>query len=116
MNLGAHPRGCGEHPIYDLLFNINIGSSPRVRGTWKQLARSDNPYGLIPAGAGNIFQTNSKFRSSRAHPRGCGEHLLLKSRKNLRQGSSPRVRGTFLDYTSKRRFRGLIPAGAGNIR
>ena len=27
-----HPRGCGEHGIYDLLLDDAKGSSPRMRG------------------------------------------------------------------------------------
>ena len=91
----AHPRGCGEHGIMMFVSVIQAGSSPRVRGTC-----GDGTYylpsgGLIPAGAGNINWANTSTGTSRAHPRGCGEHVLTDTVSTLPPGSSPRVRGTY---------------------
>ena len=37
--------------------------------------------GLIPAGAGNIYERESIDFERRAHPRGCGEHPVEKKEK-----------------------------------
>ena len=50
-----------------------------------------------------------------AHPRGCGEHGIYRVIPTLPMGSSPRVRGTFIDNSLIACCVGLIPAGAGNI-
>ena len=71
--------------------------------------------GLIPAGAGNMgVRAPYRFRY-RAHPRGCGEHQVFVERREVRSGSSPRVRGTYLASYAAKFLDGLIPAGAGNI-
>ena len=55
------------------------------------------------------------YGSNRAHPRGCGEHVLPKNRLSVFLGSSPRVRGTFTCSGLAHEGSRLIPAGAGNI-
>ena len=115
MLVGAHPRGCGEHDRKRFLKMFEEGSSPRVRGTLLALFGWGDGDGLIPAGAGNMLVRGSQASRRRAHPRGCGEHgddgsLLLEQR-----GSSPRVRGTSPIPRTSLQYRGLIPAGAGNI-
>ena len=112
----AHPRGCGEHPMPGGCERECRGSSPRVRGTWGQSAVTFLVQGLIPAGAGNISKASWRRHTSRAHPRGCGEHKNSHHGFFLRRGSSPRVRGTFTSLAPRIRKVGLIPAGAGNIR
>ena len=54
-NVGAHPRGCGEHDDEDAPVVPPLGSSPRVRGTWMAGRPRTGGHGLIPAGAGNIL-------------------------------------------------------------
>ena len=90
----AHPRGCGEHQKLALSLDSGKGSSPRVRGTFLTHSLSRHIQGLIPAGAGNMVSFTKGMPSSRAHPRGCGEHQVYRQRLNRRRGSSPRVRGT----------------------
>ena len=72
--------------------------------------------GLIPAGAGNILLQIALSVGIRAHPRGCGEHIVTFGVVIRNPGSSPRVRGTCYQYLNQVRPVGLIPAGAGNIR
>ena len=90
----AHPRGCGEHPSRNRVSGSVPGSSPRVRGTCLRLRVWRLCVGLIPAGAGNIRYAGSSVASYGAHPRGCGEHDILRGSLKGRRGSSPRVRGT----------------------
>ena len=48
-----HPRSCGEHNIFNLLFNYAVGSSPLMRGTpfWYSVILEARR--SIPAHAGN---------------------------------------------------------------
>ena len=73
---GAHPRGCGEHRGHELTIPPPSGSSPRVRGTCSTPSVVCLSGGLIPAGAGNIGFASVLGIVWRAHPRGCGEHVL----------------------------------------
>ncbi len=52
----------------------------------------------------------------RDHPRVCGEHYWLRYGYAVREGSSPRVRGTRRPVLPHPRERGIIPACAGNTR
>ena len=90
----AHPRGCGEHSLTGLYGLGRTGSSPRVRGTCRVLSGLVPPWGLIPAGAGNILSISDLAFLLWAHPRGCGEHDRSSSSRAALGGSSPRVRGT----------------------
>ena len=49
----------------------------------------------------------------RAHPRVCGENVVVSERSNASTGSSPRVRGKRLVERDERLPAGLIPACAG---
>ena len=70
---------------------------------------------LIPACAGNItFFVLARLRMA-AHPRVCGEHFRFVIDGIVKFGSSPRVRGTLLEYGDKDEDGRLIPACAGNI-
>ena len=90
----AHPRRCGEHSFWALPSDATLGSSPQVRGTFVQGFLVVVAFGLIPAGAGNIYHFCEEIRYPGAHPRGCGEHKQGILEKAHKQGSSPRVRGT----------------------
>ena len=70
--------------------------------------------GIIPAYAGNTGSAICCMRYGRDHPRVCGEHsILVFSRWNV-LGSSPRMRGTPLDFPLDSLTLGIIPAYAGN--
>ena len=53
---GDHPRGCGEHPIWDNQLRTTLGSSPRMRGALKRLIDDVHVMGIIPADAGSTSQ------------------------------------------------------------
>ena len=49
-----HPRACGEHQPFAYRDTLNMGSSPRLRGTCTILSLFLLMSGIIPALAGNI--------------------------------------------------------------
>ena len=111
----AHPRRCGEHSEGIKQDATVTGSSPQVRGTFARRCAASTLMGLIPAGAGNIVESQRTRLPPGAHPRRCGEHNGASLLEVKKTGSSPQVRGTSGDGSVDRSIDGLIPAGAGNI-
>ena len=112
--VGDHPRVCGEHYKHRGSITPNPGSSPRVRGTLGAGNLPMQPYGIIPACAGNTRYRLESFPQSRDHPRVCGEHYTQATKTDEHLGSSPRVRGTPERRRRRKRRHGIIPACAGN--
>ena len=55
LHSAVHPRACGEHGLEFSGALVELGSSPRLRGTLTAVDE-DYPYWrFIPAPAGNIF-------------------------------------------------------------
>ena len=109
----AHPRVCGENGKWHPLESLAVGSSPRVRGKPEFLRDFTLHAGLIPACAGKTSDPPISPLSHRAHPRVCGENILIYPSSGLATGSSPRVRGKrFRRVLAPGRVR-LIPACAG---
>ena len=109
-----HPRVCGEHGWPKLIHGVNVGSSPRMRGTPARLRRSAIRKGIIPAYAGNTAMRRPPTCAPRDHPRVCGEHLDIMPGDRIQAGSSPRMRGTPPYSTVAINGDGIIPAYAGN--
>ncbi len=110
----VHPRACGEHSCCVWATNSFHGSSPRVRGTLRQVQHQVAAHRFIPARAGNTSCASSPWQRTTVHPRACGEHQLERAVVGWSDGSSPRVRGTprrGRHHRSRLRF---IPARAGN--
>ena len=110
----VHPRVCGERRPAVQRSRVQVGSSPRVRGT--QAAALQNPpqSRFIPACAGNASTGRWPARWRPVHPRVCGERFVSRRVLLLQPGSSPRVRGTLMEtriHADQFRF---IPACAGN--
>ena len=110
-----HPRVCGEHRELPLMPYVIVGSSPRVRGTYRRPKASKTHWGIIPACAGNIWWRTANISSAQDHPRVCGEHFNSSRISCGIRGSSPRVRGTYLTFSLPHHRLGIIPACAGNI-
>ena len=110
-----HPRACGEHLRKKNVLADSAGSSPRLRGTFCLSILAVNQRGIIPALAGNMWRSFRSSASRRDHPRACGEHRLLLLASTRNWGSSPRLRGTYIQTTHHEPVRGIIPALAGNI-
>ena len=110
-----HPRVCGEHTTLNAPAHSYIGSSPRMRGTYRHQRPQLTVPRIIPAYAGNIATCGARCRVVRDHPRVCGEHALLCGHCTMDRGSSPRMRGTCLLGNSIYKVNGIIPAYAGNM-
>ena len=48
-----HPRGCGEHPLYQGFPHMSWGSSPRMRGALLIVFGHKDMLRIIPADAGS---------------------------------------------------------------
>ena len=109
-----HPRGCGEH-FTDTGGSQNLkGSSPRMRGAHIYCRLTWGSCRIIPADAGSTRLACAGSRSSRDHPRGCGEHCWCGGRPLLHVGSSPRMRGAPHPHRIPSGLAGIIPADAGS--
>ena len=90
----VHPRVCGEAPGRESRNAEGRGRSPRVRGSpFPTLALPLNS-GSIPACAGKPSTSTARRRSSRVHPRVCGEAGITVDTGESKTGPSPRVRGS----------------------
>ncbi len=92
--LPVHPRVCGELQGTAHTAALELGSSPRVRGT--------------PG------KSISRRRTRTVHPRVCGELTSSRICSASNAGSSPRVRGTLQPAGGRWGDRRFIPACAGN--
>ena len=111
----VHPRACGEHSGSVSSYSADIGSSPRLRGTFGEPRIVVVVDRFIPAPAGNIQRIVLTRCTSTVHPRACGEHFPQASRPFAISGSSPRLRGTWLAGGLPARRCRFIPAPAGNM-
>ena len=109
-----HPRVCGEQRLTVCAPMVWLGSSPRVRGTDSPLPDQFEKIGIIPACAGNSLVKITRIFLTQDHPRVCGEQCCKNIVSELVKGSSPRVRGTVCSLLQVNRWRGIIPACAGN--
>ena len=110
----VHPRVCGERRPAVLDLGDDSGSSPRLRGTHARGAHVGETGRFIPAFAGNAPTTSTWSARKPVHPRVCGERMSMPSRAALRNGSSPRLRGTHQADPFGQRMQRFIPAFAGN--
>ena len=95
-----HPRACGEHVVERRSRRGFKGSSPRMRGTLRELAVYRHGARIIPAHAGNTWRARIGLPPNGDHPRACGEHHPFPRWGMGRAGSSPRMRGTRKSTTS----------------
>ena len=109
-----HPRACGEHGRNVLSYSVELGSSPRMRGTLRKIEPKFAIDGIIPAHAGNTSSPQAGTYRRRDHPRACGEHCMGVTVSRPQAGSSPRMRGTRPIGKIADIDTGIIPAHAGN--
>ena len=73
-HVAVHPRVCGEHIMTAIILFVSTGSSPRVRGTRRNVPPPRFDQRFIPACAGNTETYCQPTISLAVHPRVCGEH------------------------------------------
>ena len=116
VQLRAHPRACGENGWHVFMGTSPRGSSPRMRGKPLMLNTLCLNPRLIPAHAGKTYRFISIASHMGAHPRACGENLLLRESDRAKRGSSPRMRGKRAIASNMSWSAGLIPAHAGKTK
>ena len=84
---------CGENRDASQVGRLTGGSSPRVRGKRLTLYFPKSFTGLIPACAGKTVLGPCCPTYMGAHPRVCGENIVVLGKLPIQMGSSPRVRG-----------------------
>ena len=87
----VHPRACGERSSDRPSPGLEVGSSPRVRGT-RRNGRISGWRSVHPRACGERSPI-ACIVASTVHPRACGERWISHHGPSL-GGSSPRVRGT----------------------
>ena len=110
----VHPRACGEQSFRRSCLPVNVGSSPRLRGTADRSDETILTVRFIPAPAGNSDDAGSDSGHTSVHPRACGEQARREWGNMSPPGSSPRLRGTASYLIIRRGLGRFIPAPAGN--
>ena len=109
-----HPRVCGEHDTLRGFQDVNVGSSPRMRGALFSTFLNTVTDRIIPAYAGSTYPRFLECCRRWDHPRVCGEHISWSSLMNSAMGSSPRMRGALNLRLKLMDVFGIIPAYAGS--
>ena len=105
----------GEHYFALSPIETLYGSSPCVRGTFKQGRHFQVLDRFIPVCTGNIPAPHRTTRDSPVHPRVYGEHDCNTPTPCPANGSSPCVRGTFEIKPPCKPSCRFIPVCTGNI-
>ena len=98
-----HPRSCGANETRHLNDTIRHGSSPLVRGQPNDIASRPCLERIIPARAGPTNESRLYLLGNADHPRSCGANTQANYLAQVRDGSSPLVRGQQSDFTRKKR-------------
>ena len=110
---GAYPRGRGGAERRSKRWSISLGLSPRTRGSRRQRRLCLAPHGPIPADAGEPSSAPLNPTNSWAYPRGRGGANVGNTLQALKDGLSPRTRGSRDGVVPRRIAHGPIPADAG---
>ena len=110
-----HPREYGENGVRRNLGEGAAGSSPRIRGEFCLFTGHPNKGGIIPANTGRMLRGLWALSLTRDHPREYGENDLWDMRKQIAEGSSPRIRGEYVIFQSVLTAARIIPANTGRI-
>ena len=109
----VYPRVCGEAELYDVFRNLELGLSPRVRGSRHGLQHVSAGQGSIPACAGKPPGIGESTGSLKVYPRVCGEAAESVRVCGVDCGLSPRVRGSLGELVGCLDGLWSIPACAG---
>ena len=115
-NPKVYPRVCGGTDTVLLVYTLQPGLSPRVRGNRRGYQPVRGHGGSIPACAGEPGKGSADRGPWRVYPRVCGGTQIRSGVAKLRGGLSPRVRGNLGDASIDQNITGSIPACAGEPR
>ena len=115
-SIQVQPRVCGEYVAIFSQLDLNTGSTPRMRGISCSCVCCSVNSRFNPAYAGNIILLIVQVRCFQVQPRVCGEYSKAQPKNERRTGSTPRMRGIFMQIREKRFAWRFNPAYAGNIR
>ena len=109
-----HPRSRGEYSTQQTSTRLMHGSSPLSRGILPPVVIAVQPWGIIPALAGNTFPVPRWPLTCWDHPRSRGEYVDRWNDRVRVFGSSPLSRGILTPHVGRVLARRIIPALAGN--
>ena len=111
-----HPRACGANVNTWSPIDLNIGSSPRMRGKHRVIVAQVHRARIIPAHAGQTCLLSGVEACWSDHPRACGANWRRVPPISMPRGSSPRMRGKLLCFLVPSPVLRIIPAHAGQTR
>ena len=111
----VQPRVCGEYPVVVLSVLFCLGSTPRMRGVYLNLYQITSQIRFNPAYAGSIAPRQRSSQHAQVQPRVCGEYILPYSFLGNATGSTPRMRGVFINNKQLHHSIRFNPAYAGSI-
>ncbi len=103
----------GEHNRFPVAQPVNPGSSPHARGAYDAPRGDRDRVGLIPACAGSMRRSRTRFRPCWAHPRMRGEHARPGAAGARRPGLIPACAGSMSSRTTPDRSKGAHPRMRG---
>ena len=109
----VYPRACGGTRCCLTAFSVVAGLSPRLRGNLGKAAHIGNPYGSIPAPAGEPAKGATRPVKVAVYPRACGGTKLKPGDSGWTDGLSPRLRGNHQARWHYPPCHRSIPAPAG---
>ena len=111
--LQDHPHACGDKRARALATRGGWGSSPRVWGQEAICSAYRHGGIIIPTRVGTRGQIVKNASTNWDHPHACGDKRVLNVLMTIAQGSSPRVWGQVLTYTSVYVYCRIIPTRVG---
>ena len=111
----VYPHACGEHYPLPRRSRLQLGSSPRLWGTYVLGLSSHYNSRFIPTPVGNMFVESVALVEMPVHPHACGEHVFNFEKPEDDDGSSPRLWGTLLTSLGLSENYRFIPTPVGNI-
>ena len=113
VQLGDHPRACGEKSGFLRHCASYSGSPPRMRGKGTRTDVDEKHQRITPAHAGKRYNMGVLITHFRDHPRACGEKYTPPVPFCQLPGSPPRMRGKVLSRYAAGDETGITPAHAG---
>ena len=105
---------CGGYDFKDVIFCLNIGSSPRVWGILIRCCFIPYILRFIPTCVGDTPPKLTKSPNCQVHPHVCGGYQLLFCIYTVYNGSSPRVWGIHYDLSFSLFLPRFIPTCVGD--